>query len=93
MTTMEKLLHSSLPSLANDLSFKVEKITPLDFYYTDGTACGSCLKLVLERNQMATSVYFFPSGDFYSTGFLSQEETSILNGWLAMVKSQKIEHS
>ena len=90
---MEHLMHSSLASLANDLSFKVEKITPLDFYYTDGTACGSFLKLVLERNKTITAVYFFPSGTYYATNFLSQEETSILNGWVAMVKSQKIEHS
>jgi hypothetical protein len=90
---MEKLIHESLPSLAKDLEFRVEKISPLDHYYTDGSACGSFLKLVLERKGSTVSIYFFPSGIYWSSASLSQEEESVLEGWLAVVKSRKIERS
>ena len=91
MFSMEQLVHQALPSLAKELEYRVEKITSLDYYYTDGTACGSFLKLVLERKGSATSVYFYPSGTYWSTGNMTDDEKRILNGWMETVKSRKIE--
>jgi hypothetical protein len=88
---MEHLIHQALPFLSKELEYRVEKITPLDFYYTDGTACGSFLKLVLERKGSSTSLYFYPSGTYWPTGYMTEEEKRIVNGWLETVKSRKIE--
>ena len=88
---MEAAIHQSLPSLANDLQFRVEKITPLDFLYTDGTAVGSFLKLIVVRKDSQVTLYFYPSGKYIPMGFLTREEQSILDGWLATVMSKKIE--
>ena len=82
MNSMEQLTHQALPFLANELEFRVEKITPLDFFYTDGTACGSFLKLVLERKESSISLYFYPEGTYWSTGFMTDEEKRIVNGWM-----------
>lgn len=83
---MESLLKSELPYLAKDLQFKVEPISGADCYYTDGLAVGSCLKLVIHN----TSVYFFPTGLYVPSGHLSQEDKSILDGWLETVRSKKL---
>ena len=88
---MEKLLQESLPFLAKELFFRVEKISAVDYYYTDGTACGSCLKLFIVRPGSETPVYIYPTGSFWVSGTLTEEETQILNGWLETVKSKKVE--
>jgi hypothetical protein len=91
MVSMEQLIHEALPFLAKELEYRVEKITSLDFFYTDGTACGSFLKLVLERKDSSTSLYFYPSATYWSSGFMTEEEKRIVNGWLETVKSRKFE--
>ncbi len=93
MVSMQTLMEMSLPSLAKELSFRVEKITPLDFFYTDGTACGSCLKLAVVRRGSETAVYIYPNGSFWSSTSLTHEEHQILNGWLETVKSKKFDCS
>jgi len=93
MASMEKLIESSLPFLANELSFRVEKVSPLDYYYTDGTACGSILKLAVVRPGSESNVYIYPSGSFWSSSTLTEEEHRILDGWLETVKSKKIDCS
>ena len=90
---MEKLLETSLPFLAKELSFRVEKISPLDYYYTDGTACGSCMKLAVVRRGSESAVYIYPNGSFWSTSSLTDDEARILHGWLETVKSKKIDCS
>lgn len=89
---METLFKAALPSLAKDLMYSVEKITPQDFYYTDGSAVGSFLKLVIHSKGSTTAVYLFPSGNYITTSSLAEEETRILEDWIATVKSRKIEH-
>lgn len=87
---MEQLLQNSLPSLTNELAFRVEKITPLDYYYTDGTAVGSCLKLVVERRDSNSTIYIYPSGSYWTTSSLTDDEKSKFDGWLETVKSKKL---
>lgn len=88
---MEKLIHEGLPSLANELQFQVEKISGTDYYYTDGLAVGSFLKILLHRSKIIIPIYFYRSGDYTALGTLTEEERSILDGWLATLKSKKIE--
>ena len=88
---MEDLMKSNLASLLKDLEYKVEPISPLDFFYTDGLAVGSCLKLILEKKGVyTTTLYFFPSGTYIPCGHLPQEQKSILDGWLATLRSKKL---
>ena len=87
---MEELMKSNLASLGKDLEYRVEPISALDFYYTDGLAVGSCLKLILEKKGAYTTLYFFPSGTYIPCGYLPQEQKSILDGWLATLKSKKL---
>jgi hypothetical protein len=87
---MEQLLQNSLPSLTNELAFRVEKITSLDYYYTDGTAVGSCLKLVVERIGSSSTIYIYPSGSYWTTSSLTDDEKSTFDGWLETVKSKKL---
>lgn len=83
---MEDLLKRELPALARDLEYKVEPISATDYYYTDGLACGSFLKLIVHN----TSIYLFPSGNYVLTGHLTQEQRSVLDGWLETCKSKKL---
>jgi hypothetical protein len=83
---MQAILQAALPSLANDLEYKVEPISAVDFYYTDGLAVGSFLKLVVQN----TSIYLFPSGLYIPCGHLTQEQKSILDGWVETCRSQKL---
>ncbi len=88
--TIEDLMKSNLASLGKDLEYKVEPISAADFYYTDGLAVGSCLKLILEKKGVCTSIYFFPSGTYIPCGYLSNEDRSILDGWLETLRSKKL---
>lgn len=87
---MERILSQALPSLANELQFQVEKISGTDAYYTDGLASQSILKLLLHRRDHIVSIFFFSSGDYMPLGSLTQEETSILNDFVATLKSKKL---
>lgn len=87
---MEQLLKASLPFLANDLEFEVSKVSGADTYYTDGSASGSFLKLIIHSNKNTSNVYLFPNGTYYATS-INQEIRSILDGWLETVRSKKIE--
>ncbi len=87
---MQEILQASLASLAKDLEFKVEKITPLDFFYTDGLAQGSFLKLVLEDKKSCCSIYLFPSGQYWASGYLSPEQKSQLDSWVDAAKTKKL---
>ena len=88
---MELLIHSALPSLANDLVFQVEKVSGADHYYSDGMTSGSFLKLIIHRKDSTTPIYFFSNGTYVSLNRLTDDEKSILDGWLATIKSKKIE--
>jgi hypothetical protein len=83
---MEELFKSELPALAKDLEYKVEPISPLDLFYTDGLAVGSFLKLIIQN----TSIYLFPSGLYIASGHLTQEQKSIIDGWIETCKSKKL---
>ena len=83
---MEELLKRELPALAKDLEYKVEPISATDYYYTDGLACGSFLKLIVK----STSIYLFPTGSYIPSGYLTQEQRSILDGWIEACKSKKL---
>jgi len=89
---MEPLLKASLASLAKELEFSVEKVTPLDVYYTDGTAQGSFLKLKIHTKESITTVYLYESGKYVSTGTLSEEDRRILEDWIHHAYAKKIEH-
>jgi hypothetical protein len=83
---MELLIQSALPSLANDLVFQVEKVSGADHSYT-----GSFLKLLLHRKDTIIAIYFFKNGTYISPNILTDDEKSILDGWLETVRSKKIE--
>ncbi len=87
---MEALIQSELPLLGKELQFQVEKITPLDFFYTDGTAVGSFLKITIHATKYTTPVYFFPNGSYWCSGYLEEDERRKLEGWLETVKSKKL---
>jgi hypothetical protein len=91
--SLQTLIEASLPSLTKELSFRVEKVSSVDSYYTDGSAVGSFLKLAIVRRESESVVYLFPNGSFLSTSALTEEEYSILHGWLETVKSKKFECS
>ena len=78
---MEDLFKSELPGLAKDLEYKVEPILA-----SDKVPAGTFLKLVIHK----TSIYLFPSGRYISYGHLSQEEVSVLDGWIEVCKSKKL---
>lgn len=88
---MEELIKSSLSTLANDIEFRVDKPSGADAYYTDGCSSESFLKLHIHRKEGEIIVYFFGTGTYWSLGKLSQEEKSIIDGWLATIQSKKIE--
>ncbi len=88
---MELLIQSALPFLANDLEFQVEKVSGADHYYTDGMTTGSFLKLILHRKDSTTPIYLFNNGTYISLNRLTDDEKSILDGWLETVRSKKIE--
>jgi hypothetical protein len=46
----------------------MEPTTPLDHFYTDGTACGSAFKLVFtaEKGGYMNTVYVYPNGSWVS---------------------------
>jgi hypothetical protein len=90
---MERILLTSLPNLANEIEFQVEKVSGADLYYTDGMVMGSILKLILHRKDHCVTLYFFSSGDYLCMGQLTEEETSILNGFVATLKSKKLNES
>ena len=84
---MEKQLLATRPQLLTKLGpgASWEPVTPLDFFYTDGTAVGSFGKLILSRKDNLNYVcvlYFFPSGDYWVTGRLTPQETEIVNSWI-----------
>lgn len=88
---MEELIKSSLMNLANDIQFRVDKPSGADAYYTDGLSSGSFLKLHLHRREGEIIIYIFETGTYWSLGKLTQDEKSILDGWLETIRSKKIE--
>lgn len=86
---MENHIYSSLPALARDLQFRVEKITANDL--NKSVAAGSILKLFVHRTTIEIPVYIYRSADYTSLGTLTEEERRILDSWLETVKSKKIE--
>lgn len=84
---MEQCIYNSLPSLAKDLEFRVEKIRPEDL--TQSIAAGSILKLYVHRHTCEILVYLYKSADYTALGTLTEEERRILDGWLETVKSKK----
>lgn len=72
--------------MARDLEYKVEPISGADHYYTDGLSVGSFLKLVIH----STSIYLFPSGLYLPCGYITQDQKSILDGWVETCKSKKL---
>jgi hypothetical protein len=84
---MDKHIYSSLPTLAKDLQFRVEKTSTTENQY----AVGSILKLFLHRRDLEIPVYIYRSGDYTALGTLTTEEQSILDSWLETVKNKKIE--
>ena len=91
--SLQTLIETSLPSLTKELSFRVEKVSSVDSYYTDGSAVGSFLKLAIVRPGSESVVYLFPNASFLSTSALTEEEHRILIGWLETVKNKKFECS
>jgi hypothetical protein len=85
---MEKRLKEALPQLAKELSFTEEKISGTDFYYTDGQAVGACLKLWIENGKSQTSVFFFPSGDYFATLFLHEKDKNVLDAWVTQLRQR-----
>ncbi len=83
---MERSIISALPSLANDIEFRVEKDSHI---HENGIK--SFLTLHIYRKGHSTCIYFFPSGHYKYDESITQEEKSILDGWLATVLSKKIE--
>ena len=84
---MDHHIYSSLPSLAKDLQFRVEKITANDL--NQSIAAGSILKLYVHRHTCEIPVYLYRSADYTALGTLTEEERRILDGWLETVKSKK----
>jgi hypothetical protein len=85
---MEKHLKEALPQLAKELSFKEEPISGTDFYYTDGQAVGACLKLWIHNEKSQTSVFFFPSGDYFATMFLDEKDKGVLDAWVTQLRQR-----
>lgn len=84
---MDHHIYNSLPTLAKDLEFRVEKITANDF--NQSIAAGSILKLYIHRRDIEIPVYIYRSADYTSLGILTEEERRILDSWLETVKSKK----
>lgn len=84
---MEHHIYSSLPSLAKDLQFRVEKSSANENEYS----AGSILKLFLHRKNVEILVYIYRSGDYTALGTLTEEERGILDSWLEALKNKKIE--
>jgi hypothetical protein len=83
---MEQMIISALPSLAKDIQFHVEKDSSI---YENGLK--SFLTLDIYRNSHSVRIYFFTSGHYISKDHIHPEEKSIVDGWLAMALSKKIE--
>ncbi len=89
---MEKQLLSTrqklLDTLGNGATW--EPVSPVDFFYSDGSAVGSFGKLILPKRESLnyiTVVYFFPSGDFWITGSLTPEEMKHIHNWIEAARS------
>jgi hypothetical protein len=84
MSRMEQTIISALPYLAKDIQFHVEKDS---YIYENGTK--SFLTIHIYRRGHSVSVYFFPSGNYKYDESITQEEKSILDGWIAVALNKK----
>lgn len=59
-------------------------VTGSDHYYTDGAACGACLKLLLPQSHQRHIVYLFPSGRLLPLTALDSDAAAAIKNWVAL---------
>ena len=88
---MDKRHREALPKLLEKIQCTVEEVSPVDYYYTDGSAVGSLFKLVFQgpaNERVRSVVYIFKAGWLVSYGTITDAESLAIHDWIDEVSSQ-----